>query len=103
MDGERVIDAVDSVETGPDSDIAGSTSPGDTKKLSMLTLLKQCVVVLAASFVYIPCGMIQMWNNVFATHMVESNATILGHEITVVPWQKDLVASITEMGAWLGT
>lgn len=102
MDGERAINADDSPVPGLDSDIAGLTSPGETKNLTMMTLLKQCVIVLAASFVYIPCGMIQMWNNVFATHMVDSNATILGHEITIVPWQKDLVASITEIGGMAG-
>ncbi|XP_064086032.1 facilitated trehalose transporter Tret1-2 homolog [Macrobrachium nipponense] len=104
MGCERVMTNADDseAETGLDVNNAGSTSPGDSKNLPTTKLLRQCLIVLAASFVYIPTGMIQMWNNVFATHTADSNNTISGHEITLVPWQKDLVASIAEMGGMAG-
>ncbi|XP_068251168.1 facilitated trehalose transporter Tret1-like isoform X2 [Palaemon carinicauda] len=63
---------------------------------------KQCLIVLTAGLVSVSSGMIQLWPNVLASHLVESNTTIFGNEISFLPWQLDLVASVTQIGSLVG-
>ncbi|XP_064082268.1 facilitated trehalose transporter Tret1-like isoform X2 [Macrobrachium nipponense] len=74
----------------------------EPKNARRIRYAKQCFIVLTAGLVSISSGMIQLWPNVLASHLVESNTTIFGNEISFLPWQLDLVASVTQIGSLVG-
>ncbi|XP_068200221.1 facilitated trehalose transporter Tret1-2 homolog isoform X1 [Palaemon carinicauda] len=74
----------------------------ETTNARRIRYAKQCLIVLSASLTNIPSGMIQLWPNVLASHLVRDNSTIFGSQIQLDPWQMDLVASVTQIGSLVG-